>query len=139
MPGTITTVDQVENVQLVDNTSGLVAPVNTRNAVETTAAMPQSAQTANYTPVLADRYTTVKMNSASNLIGTLPPNVFSGGMWVAFRRVGTGALTIQGGTGVTLLGATTSGSFTARAQNSLVTCTLDATVANQWWIDGDLT
>lgn len=77
-----------------------------------------NTQTDNYTLVLTDAGQIVEMNSSSTKEITIPPNssvAFPTDSYFVAVRYGTGALTVQGGTGVTLNGVST-GTITVPAQ-----------------------
>lgn len=64
-----------------------------------------ATKTASYTLVLADASTILEMNSASAQTFTIPPNssvAFPIGTTVELVRIGTGAVTIAPGAGVTI-------------------------------------
>lgn len=74
--------------------------------------------TDNDTLVLTDAGKTVEMNSASTKEFTIPPNssvAFPTDTYINLVRYGSGALTVQGGTGVTLNGVS-AGTITIPAQ-----------------------
>lgn len=87
---------------------GVKAVADTKEALGKLAAI--RTVTDNDTLVLADAGKTVEMNHASAKEFTIPPNssvAFPLNTYINLVRIGAGALTIQGGTGVTLNGVST--------------------------------
>jgi hypothetical protein len=134
--------------EIVDNTTGLIAPSNVRDICETYAALPLSANSpvagTTYTAVFADRGALIEFTSSSAITYTIPTNAtiaFPVGTFLHIRSAGTGQVTITGpgGTGGTAGGVTIdlpTGTFTTRAQWSRVTAHKRAT--NEWVLEGDL-
>jgi len=92
--------------------------------------------TASTTIALTDKDDLLYVNSASNLVITVPPNstaAFNIGDQVHLLRAGTGTLTVAAGTGVTV--QRTYG-LTLRAQWS--SASLIKTATNTWILVGDI-
>lgn len=103
----------------------LAAHVATKNYVDTTRnAVDINTRTASYGPVLSDANRVVEMNSTSATTFTVPTNAniaFPLGTSVYVTRLGTGAVTINAASGVTINGVgVTSNSLTVAAQYSTV-------------------
>ncbi|GAA1915361.1 hypothetical protein GCM10009775_04820 [Microbacterium aoyamense] len=97
----------------------------------------ESAQTANYTLVLADGGNAVSMSNASARTITVPPNstaAFPVGTVIELLRLGSGAVTVVAGSGVTI--RTAGGLLALRAQYSAASIRKRAT--NEWVLVGDL-
>lgn len=141
MSGTISTPSNLMATEIVDNTSGAIAPANVRDVVETLAAAPTSVKTTAYTAALVDRGTLIEMNStnspASTINFTIPPNssvAFPIGAVMTVCQLGADQVTLVAGSGVTIR---TPSSLTARAQYSTVGVRKRAT--DEWVAFGDLT
>ena len=62
-----------------------------------------NAQTGTtYTLVIADLGKLVTLSNASGITLTVPPSTFTAGQQINLTRYGTGSLTVQGGSGVTV-------------------------------------
>jgi 3D (Asp-Asp-Asp) domain-containing protein len=95
------------------------------------------AETSAYTLVLANANQWVTMNSGSSQTITVPPNVFASGQLVYVQRIGSGAVPIAQGAGVTITSnAATSSAPTLRAQYSAATVL--CTGSNTFTIVGDI-
>ena len=95
-----------------------------------------NAQTAAYTLALADAGKLVTINTSTGVSLTVPSNAsvaLATGVHVDIARLGAGALTVTGATGVTI-NATPGQKL--RAQYS--TATLIQYVGNTWLLVGDL-
>jgi len=96
-----------------------------------------NAQTGTtYTTVLSDAAQLVTFNNASAITLTIPPNssvAYAIGTRIDFIQIGSGQVTVAGGTGVTV-NATPTLKF--RAQHSAASCIKIAT--NTWQLVGDL-
>lgn len=112
------------------------------NAYEVTPILAFNAQTGtSYTTVLSDAINTlVTINNASTATVTIPPNSsvpYPVGAVLNIARIGTGAVNIAQGAGVTIVsnGATASAP-TARVRYSVLS--LVQTSANNWLAFGDI-
>jgi hypothetical protein len=99
---------------------------------------PQNGQDTNYTLVASDAGKTIRCNSGTPRTYTIPPNssvAFPVGTIINVRNVGSGALTIAQGSGVTLrqAGTTNTGNRTL-AQHGEVSLRKDAT--DTWYVSG---
>ena len=73
------------------------------NSATALGPFPETVAASTYTPVAADANAKLKlMTSASNVLVTLPPGVFSVPTVLAFEQGSTGAVKIVGGGGVTV-------------------------------------
>lgn len=105
---------------------------------DSAAVVTANTQTTPYTLVLADAGKLVEMNSGSTLTLTVPPNssvAFPVGSVIEVTRLGTGAVNLVAGVGVTLrvpAGATLG----LRAQYS--TAGLRKRATDEWVVSGDL-
>ena len=93
-----------------------------------------------YTPVSDDAGKLITLTNTNPITVTIPPHSsvsYSVGTEITFARYGTGAPTIQGGVGVTILstGATTA-QPELRAQYSVATAV--QTSLNTWLVTGDI-
>ena len=150
--GTMMVRDASGNVSVADPTAaGHAATKTYADARETSAraytdaqaallapkSISVSSKTSSYTLALADAYTLIQVNSASNLTVTIPPNssvALPVGTQVLVSRLGAGTVTIVAGSGVTLRAA---GSEVAlRAQYSMAGLLKIAT--DTWAVFGDL-
>jgi hypothetical protein len=89
-----------------------------------------------YTLVLADSGKYVRLNNASAITMTVPPNssvAFPTGTQIVLRQVGAGQVTVAEGSGVTI---NTSQTLLLRAQHS--TATLIKVGTDEWDLAGDL-
>jgi hypothetical protein len=96
-----------------------------------------SAQTENYTLVLADAGKAVEMSNAAARTVTVPPNAdvaFPVGTLVEVTRMGAGTVTIVAGAGVTLR---SRGSLLA-VGNQYGAVSLRKRATNEWVVVGDL-
>ena len=93
-----------------------------------------------YTTVLSDNGKLITQSNASAITTTIPPNSsvdYSVGAQITFARYGAGSLTIQGGSGVTIVSTgATAATPSLRAQYS--TCTAIQTSNNNWLVVGDI-
>lgn len=124
-------------IEYPDNTSGLVLPANGRNLIASAFGMLQPRFLVSTTVTAAQWGQTLKMNSATTINVTIPAGVLTAGKSISVRQEGVGQVTFVGTGGVTY--ASSTGTVTTRAQNSLVTATADPDTANLFWLDGDLT
>jgi hypothetical protein len=121
--------------EIVDNSIGLITPARLRDVVETFAGDSTSTETANYTVQASDRGTTINVNSASAVSITVNSGILLAGQGFSVRQIGTGQVTIVGGTGMTL--ASSTGTFATRAQYSKIAVEAHTT-ATTLFVDGDL-
>jgi hypothetical protein len=101
------------------------------------AQVQPNAQASSYTLVLADAGVAVEVTNAGSTNVTVPPNssvAFPIGTVVEVARLGTGAVTLVAGSGVTLLSP--GGLLGLRAQYSTVSIRKRAT--DSWVVAGDL-
>lgn len=101
---------------LVLNTTGVLEQLQSGD-LDSSALMPWSTQTANYTLALADANTAVNMNMASAGTVTIPPHssvALDNNVAVVIRQKGAGQITIVAGAGVTVapVGVVTKGQDT---------------------------
>jgi hypothetical protein len=101
-----------------------------------------NAQTGTtYTTVASDNGKLVTQANASAITTTIPPNSsvdYPVGAQITFARYGAGSVTIQGGSGVTIVSTgITAATPTLRAQYS--TCTAIQTSNDNWLVVGDIT
>jgi hypothetical protein len=101
-----------------------------------------NAQTGTtYTTVASDNGKLVTLTNASSVAVTIPPNStvdYPVGAQITFARYGSGATTIQGGAGVTLVSTGATAAIPSlRVQYS--TCTAIQTTNNNWLVVGDIT
>jgi hypothetical protein len=101
-----------------------------------------NAQTGTtYTTVASDNGKLVTLTNASSVAVTIPPNStvdYPVGAQITFARYGSGATTIQGGAGVTLVSTGTTAAIPSlRVQYS--TCTAIQTANDNWLVVGDIT
>lgn len=93
-----------------------------------------------YTTVLADNGKLVTQTNGSAITTTIPPNAsvaYPVGAQITFARFGTGSLTIQGGSGVTVVSTgATPATPTLRTQYS--TATAIQVSADNWLVVGDI-
>lgn len=93
-----------------------------------------------YTTVLADNGKLITLSNASSITATIPPNssvVYPVGAQLTFARYGAGTVTIQGGSGVTIVSTGgTAAQPTLRAQYSVATAIQTST--DNWLITGDI-
>jgi Major tropism determinant N-terminal domain len=94
-------------------------------------------QTANYNIADSDVGGTVAINSSANLIVTVPNNTFRAGYQVTIVRLGTGGVTIAGGTGVNIRQAYSQ--YKLNAQYSAATLVYSGNSTTGWILFGDLT
>lgn len=91
-------------------------------------------KTADYTLALADRGKVIEVNSASNLVVTIPTNAsaaFDTGATIIVTRRGSGEVTITGSNSVTVRSAVTAFSVTGVASTDVLTASGNNFVANQ--------
>lgn len=91
--------------------AGNLAATNTQAAIEeldtekAAASVPVTTQTTDYTLVLGDANSVIRINSASARLVTVPPNssvAFPTGTIIEIVRVGAGTVTLVPGSGVTV-------------------------------------
>lgn len=102
-----------------------------------TTTVPHNTQTASYTLALTDAGQAVEVNSASAATVTVPPNssvAFPVDTVLEVAGIGTGAVTLVAGSGVTL--RTPTGTLQLRGQYSTVG--LRQRAVNDWILTGDL-
>jgi hypothetical protein len=100
-----------------------------------------NAQTGTtYTTTLTDNGRLVTLSNASPITATIPPNssvVYPVGAQITFARYGAGTVTIQGGSGVTIVSTgTTAAQPTLRVQYSVATAIQTST--DNWLVTGDI-
>jgi 3D (Asp-Asp-Asp) domain-containing protein len=94
-------------------------------------------ETTAYTLQLANVNQWVTMSSGSSQTITVPPNVFSSGQLVYVQRIGSGAVPIAQGAGVTITSnGATSSAPNLRAQYS--SATILCTGTNTFTVVGDI-
>jgi len=96
----------------------------------------ESRTTTSYTPVLTDTGTILTINNSSPITVTIPPNSSVGfeiGAKIDIVQTGTGQVTVQGGSGVTV---NSTPSLSLRAQYSAASCI--KTDTDIWVLVGDL-
>lgn len=96
--------------------------------------------TTDYTFALADANTVIEVNSASNLVLTIPPDSvepFPIGTIIGIYRHGTGAVTINGGSGTMRSEGGSTSTRSLASQYSEASLRLRA--VNDWVLAGDLT
>ncbi len=106
------------------------------NANDTNQPQDSEVYTTNHTLILADAYKRIEMDSASDLIVTLPHNndvAFPIGVSIDILRINTGRVSVLADSGV---GVNATPGLNLRDQWSSVTAIKRAT--NQWVIVGDL-
>lgn len=92
---------------LVLNTSGQLEQLQSGD-LDSSALMPWTTQTANYTLALVDANSGVNMNMASAGTVTIPPHssiALDNSIAVVIKQKGAGQITILAGVGVTVTGA----------------------------------
>lgn len=92
------------------------------------------SKTADYTLALADRGKVIEVNSASNLVVTVPTNAsaaFDAGATIMVTRRGSGEVTITGSNSVTLRSSLTACSVTGVASTDVLTASGNNFAANQ--------
>lgn len=96
-----------------------------------------NAKTAAYTTIASDDGKLITVTSSSTANVTLAASLYNVGAQITIARMGTGAVSVVGDTGVTVVstGATAS-SPSLRAQYSTATAIL--TAANTWLVVGDI-
>lgn len=117
------------------STTTLTTPAFVKNATDTavTAAslVTVSPQTDNYTLALGNQY--VRMNKASAVNVTVPPDVFPVGKQILVSQVGAGQVTLVAGVGVTLNSAET-----LKTRKEFSTLSLIQVATNVWDVAGDV-
>lgn len=96
-----------------------------------------NTQTSSVTLALTDLGKMVEVNSASNTTITIPPNssvAFPIGAWIPLCRMGTGDVTIAGGSGVTL--RQRESKFKIGGQYA--ECVVRQRATDEWILSGDL-
>ncbi len=141
--GSVALLDSIGDVDAAAPAAGQVLTWNdaTSKWVAATPAVPSgtlalSTKTANYTLVLADAQTYVRMNLAGANTLTVPPNASVAlpvGTQVIVRQAGAGQTTVAAGAGVTI---NTARTLKLRAQHS--SATLIKVATNEWDLTGDL-
>jgi hypothetical protein len=93
-----------------------------------------------YTTVLGDNGKLITLSNASAITATIPPNssvAYPVGAQLNFVQLGAGQVTVQGGSGVTVVSTgTTASAPKLRAQYSSATAI--QTSANNWLVAGDI-
>lgn len=110
-------------------------------SISLAVATATNAQTGTtYTTALTDNGKLVTLSNASPITTTIPPNssvVYPVGAQITFARYGAGTVTIQGGSGVTLVSTgATAAQPQLRVQYSVATAIQTST--NNWLITGDI-
>jgi hypothetical protein len=148
VPATPANSIKLANITVGAGVSSILAANISDQRVDVTTNLPTSqlnaginAQTGTtYTTVLADNGKLITQSNASSIVTTIPPNSsvdYPTGAQLTFARYGTGSLTIQGGSGVTIVStAATASQPTLRARYS--TCTAIQTSDNNWLVVGDI-
>lgn len=96
-----------------------------------------NAKTSAYTTVAADDGKLVTVTSSSTADVTLAAGLYNTGAQITVARMGTGAVSIVGDTGVTVVSTgATANAPTLRAQYSTATAIMTAT--NTWLVVGDI-
>lgn len=99
-------------------------------------SIPAQTKTGSHTLILADSGEVIEMNSASATTVTVPPNssvAFPVGTVIEVFRYGTGTVTLQAGSGVTLLSP--GGALALRVRYSSAGLRKRAT--DEWVVSGD--
>jgi len=119
-------------------TAGHVTTAGTLTAgVAVGQAVDLDRKTADYTLVLADAGKVIEINSGSSENVTIPPNsgvAFPLGTQVVIVRLGSGAVVIVEGSGVT----TRSDGDKAKIKSQYSSCVLIKHETNEWYILGNL-
>lgn len=119
---------------------------DTRTDVTTNLPVPQlnigiNTQTGTtYTTVLADNGKIVTLSNASSITTTIPPNSsvdYPIGAQITLSQYGAGQVTIQGGSGVTIV-STGATATTPKLRVQYSTATAIQTALNTWLITGDI-
>jgi hypothetical protein len=95
------------NVTPAYNDEFIISDGGTTKKIDISACIqpPESTKTDNYTLVIGDAGSVIRMNSASNKTVTVPPNssvAFLSDAIIAVERYGSGTCTIAAGSGVTI-------------------------------------
>lgn len=123
---------------MADFTAGQVLTATDLNNQINGASM--GSVTSNYTLVAADAGRLVQVNSTATVNVTVPPAssvTYTAGAAIAIARIGTGAVNIVAGSGVTIHSTSTAGTPSLRAQYS--SAQLYERADNLWLLVGDLT
>jgi hypothetical protein len=119
-------------------TAGTVTTTGTLTAgVAVGQAVDLDRKTADYTLVLTDAGKVIEINSGSSENVTIPPNsgvAFPLGTQVVIVRLGSGAVVIVEGSGVT----TRSDGDKAKIKSQYSSCVLIKHETNEWYILGNL-
>lgn len=102
------------------------------------AVVPANLQSDNYTLVAGDKGKRIRMNKATAVNLTVPPNssvAFTVDTWIVVENTGAGQVTIVEGSGVTV-NTPPSRALKLRGQNSLGVLIKEAT--DEWTLGGDL-
>lgn len=124
----------------VDNTSDASKPVSTatQTALDAIAqTLTANTQTSSYILAMSDAGKVVEMNSGSATTVTVPPNTdvaFPAGTVIEVFRLGSGTVTVQAGSGVTIL----SRSSLLGIGNRYGSASLRKRATNEWVLVGDL-
>lgn len=119
---------------------------DTRTDVTTNLPVPQlnigiNTQTGTtYTTVLADNGKLITLSNASSITTTIPPNSsvdYPIGAQITLSQYGAGQVTIQGGSGVTIV-STGATATTPKLRVQYSTATAIQTALNTWLITGDI-
>jgi hypothetical protein len=119
---------------------------DTREDVTTNLPAPQlnfgvNTQTGTtYTTVIGDNGKLVTQSNASAITTTIPPNAsvdYSVGAQITFAQYGAGQVTIQGGSGVTIV-STGATAATPKLRVQYSTATAIQTSVNNWLVVGDI-
>jgi len=120
--------------QGITGTQGLTG---TQGAQGVSPTITYDAETTAYTLVSANVNQWVTMSSGSSQTITVPPNVFTSGQVVYVQRIGSGAVPIAQGAGVTITSnGATSSAPTLRAQFS--SASILCTGTNTFTVVGDI-
>lgn len=123
-------------VQVDGDGNGSVGTLGFRDSARSIVG---NVQTGNYTPVYADAFKRIQMNSASVQTLTIPPSVFAVEQWFEVYWRGTGAPSIVPGAGVTLNGRGIGGAISTMAisaRHGVIRFWQRAT--DIWVADGDI-
>lgn len=147
---TATTVDKTtaqtltnKTITFADNTlTGVASLTTSQTLTNKTLTSPKidlgmNAQTAAYTTVADDDGKLITVTSSSTANVTIAASLYNVGAQLNIARMGSGAVSIVGDTGVTVVSTgATANSPTLRAQYSTATAVM--TASNTWLVMGDI-
>lgn len=115
--------------------ANMMTPLKTKDSA---AVVLQNLQTDNYTLVAGDKGKRIRMNKATAVNLTVPPNssvAYTTDTWIVVENTGAGQVTIVEGSGVTV-NIPPSRTLKLRGQNSMGVLIKNAT--DEWVLGGDL-